>query len=338
MTVIVGMSGGVDSSVAAYILKREGFYVEGATMRFMGVDEEDTEMAKKSCEVLGIKHKIFDFSKEYEKIVVNNFIDVYKSGKTPNPCVLCNENIKFGILLNKAKEIGFNLISTGHYARIEEKEGIFYLKKGKDNNEQSYFLYRLKQEQLKYIQFPNGNLTKDEIREIAEKTGLPTARRKKSQDVCFLHDLDYRDFLRRMIKEEKGPIVMDGKMIGEHKGITRFTYGQRTGLGISYKEPLYVIKISPEENTIYVGTRKDVYKSYAIIKDVNVVIPYDIEKNELLAKSRYKSEFVKVKCKIIGDRVEVYFEKPHFALTPGQSIVLYKDDYVVGGGIIDEVR
>lgn len=338
MNILVGMSGGVDSSVAAYLLKNKGFYVEGITMRFMGVDEEDIEMARESCEILGIKHNIFDLSKEYEEIIVNNFIQVYKSGKTPNPCVICNENIKFGILLKKAKELNFNLISTGHYAVIEEKNGVFYLKRGKDKNEQSYFLYRLKQEQLKFICFPNGEITKEEVRKIAKEISLPTANRKKSQDVCFLPDRDYREFFKSVIKEEEGPIIMDDIIIGKHKGITNYTYGQRTGIGISYKEPLYVIKISPEENAIHVGRRKDVYKSIAIIKDVNIIFPFDIEKEELLAKSRYKSEFAKARCKIIGDRVEVYFERPQFALTPGQSVVLYKNDYVIGGGIIDEVK
>lgn len=338
MKVLVGMSGGVDSSIAAYLLKEKGYYVEGGTMRFRGVDEEDIKMAKKSCEIIGIKHNIFDFSIQFEDTIIENFIDEYKNGKTPNPCVLCNENIKFGLFLKKAKDMKFDFIATGHYAIIEEKDGIFYLKRGIDRNEQSYFLYRLKQEQLKNILFPNGYLTKEKIRMIAGNLGLPTAKRKKSQDVCFIPDMDYRDFLRGMIKVEKGPIIMDGKVIGEHKGITGYTYGQRTGLGISYKEPLYVIKISPEENAIYVGTKKDVYKSLAIIKDVNIIFQFDIEKEELLAKSRYKSDFTKVKCKRIGDRVEVHFEKPHFALTPGQSIVLYKEEYVIGGGIIEEVR
>uniref|UniRef100_A0A7C4UBI4 tRNA-specific 2-thiouridylase MnmA n=1 Tax=candidate division WOR-3 bacterium TaxID=2052148 RepID=A0A7C4UBI4_UNCW3 len=337
MRVLVGMSGGVDSSTACYLLKEKGFDIEGVTMLFRGVDREDIEFAKKSCDILGIKHNVLNFEKEYEEIIIKNFIEEYRSGRTPNPCVICNESIKFGLLMEEAKRRGFDYIATGHYAIIEEKDGIFYLKRGIDKNEQSYFLYRLKQEQLKYILFPCGNYTKEKIREIAKRLGLPTANRKKSQDVCFLPEMDYREFLKGILKDKPGPIIKDGKVIGEHKGISNYTYGQRKGIGISYKKPLYVIKISPEENAIYVGERKEGFKKHAIIRDINIISPFDIE-DSFLAKSRYKSEFSKATCRRIGDRVEVEFEKPQWALTPGQSLVLFKDDYVIGGGIIEEVR
>ncbi|MCX7995565.1 MAG: tRNA 2-thiouridine(34) synthase MnmA [candidate division WOR-3 bacterium] len=339
MKVLVALSGGVDSSTAAALLKQSGYDVAGATMQFRGVDEEDIELAKNVCEILDIEFHLFDFSQYYQKTIIENFINEYKSGRTPNPCVLCNKLIKFGLFLKKAQEMGFDMIATGHYARIVTSDGLHLLKRGKDKNEQSYFLYRLNQSQLSKLFLPLGDYTKEEVREIARKFKLPAAHRKKSQDVCFLPDIDYTTFLKDIVSIQKGPIYdKDGKKIGEHKGIFNYTWGQRRRIGISGKEPYYVIKIDPVNNAIYVGKKQDVYKKSLIAEDLNFIIPIDVEKPlKVQAKVRYVAPLSPATVCIKDKTAEVYFDKPQWAITPGQSVVFYKDDTVLGGGIISEV-
>ncbi len=342
MKILVALSGGVDSSTAALLLKKEGHSVAGATMSFKGVSGEDIEYARRVCEILEIPYYTFDFAATYQRQIIENFVNEYKSGRTPNPCVLCNQLIKFGLFLNKALEMGFEKVATGHYARVEEANGTYLLKRGKARNEQSYFLYRLNQVQLSRIVLPLGECTKEEVRDIARKMNLPTYQRRKSQDVCFLPDTDYISYLKGIIPERKGPILnREGKKIGEHKGIVYYTYGQRKRLGISHKKPLYVVKIDAENNTIYVGGREDAYKRELIASNPNFIYDFDLSKPlTVYAKARYYAPLSRATIEIVegpGLRVRVVFERPQWALTPGQSVVFYRDDVVLGGGIIEEV-
>ncbi len=338
MKVLVALSGGVDSSTTALILKEKGYEIMGATMIFQNVNEEDISFAKKACEKLNIKYETFDFSDFYQRHIIENFVKEYQQGRTPNPCVICNEIVKFGIFLKQATEMGFDYVATGHYAGIEKKNGKYLLKRGIDKNEQSYFLYRLSQRQLSKILLPLGECTKDRVRALAKKAGLPTAQRKKSQDVCFLSG-NYQDFLEKYLPEKPGPIYdIAGKKIGEHSGIYRFTCGQRRGIGISDRTPYYVVRIDARQNAIYVGKKKDVYKKSLVARNVNWIYPFEFDNPmQVLAKPRYFAQPSPAIVYPDKDRIRVDFEKPQWALTPGQSVVFYKDDIVLGGGIIEEV-
>lgn len=339
MKVLVALSGGVDSSTAAAILKEGGYSVAGATIVFKGVLKENIDYARSVCKILDIPFYIYDFSKVYQKEIVENFIKEYQTGRTPNPCVRCNQLIKFGLFLNQAQEKGFDMIATGHYARVEKDNNDYLLKRGKDKNEQSYFLYRLNQAQLSKIMLPLGDWTKEEVRQMAKKMKLPTAHRKKSQDVCFLPDTDYISYLKEILPEKKGPIFdRNGKKLGTHKGIVFYTYGQRKGLGISHKRPYYVIKIDAGNNAIYVGEKEDVYKKELIATDVNFVSIKELNRRmRIQAKARYFVPLAWATIEPLNDKIKVIFEKPQWALTPGQSIVFYQSGLVLGGGIIEEI-
>jgi len=336
----VALSGGVDSSTAAALLKEGGFDVVAAIMVFEGIPCDAVGVARHLAQHLNIPFHIFDFTNEFHNAIITNFIKEYGKGRTPNPCILCNELIKFGLLLKKAEELGVNKIATGHYVRIEKHNGRYLLKRGVDKNEQSYFLYRLQQKQLSKIIMPIGSYKKVDVRRLARKLKLPFAQRKKSQDICFIPDGDCVAYLQKLVPTRVGPVYdKSGQKIGEHKGILFYTYGQRRGIGIRHTYPYYVTKIDAENNALYVGEKKDVYKSQLIAKDLRF-FSFDIleKKLQVMAKARYASPLSRATIEPFAkDRVKVTFAKSQWALTPGQSVVFYQDDILVGGGIIDEI-
>jgi len=354
--VMVAMSGGVDSSVAAYLLKEAGYDVTGVTM-CLGVKnlddsnprccgEDAISDAKKVCLNLGIPHYIFDFSEDMKKIVIEKFIKSYLEGKTPNPCIDCNKYLKFGILLNKAISLGFDYLATGHYAQILQKNDNYYLKKPIDKRkDQTYFLYKIKKEVLPLIIFPLANLKKEEVREIAKGIGLSVAEKKESQEVCFVADNNYKDFLLKNAEKsliEPGNILdINGKVIGKHNGIAFYTIGQRKGFGISAPTPLYVIKINKDTNEIVIGERKYLKSRELIAEDINLLYKDEELPDKAMAKIRYNHK--EAPCKIIkinNDLIKVIFNEEQEAITPGQSVVFYDindSDIVLGGGIIKEV-
>jgi len=348
--VVAAMSGGVDSSVAAAVLKERGFEVIGITMQIWersrdwggccGTD--NIEDAKKVAYRLGISHYVLDFREIFREKVIADFCEEYKQGRTPNPCIRCNQYVKFGALFKKAKELGADYVVTGHYARIEydEGRGKYLLKKGVDSKkDQSYVLYTMTQEQLKHTLLPLGEFTKEKVRETASELGLPVAGKPESQEICFIPNDNYRDFLQSYMQEEAEPgNIMDktGKIIGEHRGVLFYTIGQRKGLGISAKEPLYVLAIDKANNSIVVGRKEDVYASELIAGSLNYISTERPEgRLKVKAKIRYlhqPSEAVVIP--IDGKEARVKFKEPQWAVTPGQAVVFYNGDTVIGGGTI----
>ena len=343
--VLLGMSGGVDSSASAVILERRGYKVIGATMKLweQGCLINHSIDAKKVCEKLNIEHHIFDCKKDFKKYVIDNFIKCYESAKTPNPCIECNKYLKFGEFYKKAMELKCDYIATGHYAKVEynEKYNQYVLKKSKEEQkDQSYFLYRIPKEILSNIIFPLEDFSnKEDIREIARKNDLIVADKKESQEICFIPDNDYASFIRNNSnnKFREGNIVNNnGEILGKHNGIINYTVGQRKGLGITYKEPLYVLRIDKEKNQVIVGTEEELYSNEVIIENVNYLIS-ELENKEIdvEVKVRYRAKPAKAKLYPLGNgRLKFIFEEPQRAITPGQSLVFYIDDIVVGGGKI----
>ena len=355
MKILVGLSGGVDSSVAALILKQQGHDVVGATMSIWGKDgmaaksghknacydpdeKEDIEEARKIAAQIDIPYYVFNCVEQYEKIVLDNFKSEYIQGRTPNPCVWCNALVKFGVLPLIAKENGieFDKFATGHYARVEEKDGRFLLKRGiAPHKDQSYFLYRLKQEQLKNIILPLGNYTKDQIRKIAKDNGLEVAEKPDSQD---FYDGDYNELLG--VKEKDGNIVdLDGKILGHHKGIWNYTIGQRKGIGVSATEPLYVLELRKDTNEVVIGPADKTFKKELTAVNLNW-IAFDKLENErkVYAKIRSTQQPTPVTITPNGDDVDVVFDELQKSIAIGQSVVFYDEDVVLGGGVIDQVR
>jgi tRNA-specific 2-thiouridylase len=345
--VMVAMSGGVDSSVAAMLLSDEGYNVSGVTMCLGIAAEEDSarccgataiDDAKRVCDRLKIPHYVFDYAGELEDKVIATFISEYKKGRTPNPCVECNRYLKFGSLLEKAKVLGFDFLATGHYAAIVRNEDGYCLKRAKDRKkDQTYFLYPMPYGGLGNVLFPLAALTKDEVRELAKKASLPVAEKQESQDICFVTQKNYQQFLVERGQEfMPGPIVdMQGKILGRHRGIIFHTIGQRGGLGISHPTPLYVVSIDSDKNRIVVGEKKDLMAKGLVACDINMLAKFWPQ--QVYAKIRYRKKEALCDVTAANGRLRVIFAEEQEAITPGQSVVFYENDRVLGGGVIEEV-
>lgn len=341
--IFVGLSGGIDSTYTLYLLKKEFSNIIAV---FLVLYDQKNSCSLKCCNLenvinitkkLNVKLEIIDVRENFKKEIINNFIDEYKIGRTPNPCVLCNEKIKFKLIIENLLKMG-DFIATGHYARIIKKNGEYFLLKGLDETkDQSYMLYRIKKEYLSKIIFPLGLLKKQDVIKEVENLKLYEKVPEESQDLCFLINKK-EDFLKDILPQIKGDVVhIKGKKIGNHKGYYFYTIGQREGLNVSWKEPLYVINIDSKNNILYVGERIYLMKNEFTVKNLNWL--YDINKNSFKAKvkTRYKSKEIDCEVHKIDDSVKVKLNLNEFAITPGQSAVFYKNDYVLGGGIIDKV-
>lgn len=340
-TVAIGMSGGVDSSVAACLLKDKGYNVIGVTLELL--DNEETkksiEDAKAICKKIDIKHYVCDLKEEFKEEIVQNFITAYKQGKTPNPCVLCNRLFKFGLFYKKALELGADYISTGHYARVKNNRLMMSLADGKD---QSYFLCQIKKEILPKVLFPlNEFQSKEEIRTLARKYQLPVSEKKDSQEVCFIPNDDYKTFLKKNgQEEEEGKIILtDGTVLGNHKGLFNYTIGQRKGLNISYKEPLYVIQLDTKNNNLIVGTNNELFNQELTATNMNYLVEKDeFFKTKLFAKIRSRGNLEEVDTVTEEqNRLKIKFKDKLRAITPGQLIVFYNENKeCLGGAYIEK--
>ena len=348
--VVVAMSGGVDSSLAAALLKEAGDEVIGITMQIWPRQApewgsaggccglEAIEAAKRVAHKLGIPHYVMNLRDIFAQWVIADFCQEYSLGRTPNPCIRCNQYIKFGALLQRAKELDADFLATGHYARIDHSpEGYCLLKAVDPSKDQTYFLYTLGQKELQHLLFPLGNLYKVEVRKLAAKLGLPTASRPASQDVCFIPDKDYRSFIARHIILKSGDIVgTEGKILGKHAGLAQYTVGQRQGLGLTSNKSLYVLRLDATNNRLVVGTKDQLLGNRLLANKLSWVsekIPKEL--SNITAKIRYKSPEVAAKLCLSDGMAEVQFHQPQPAITPGQAVVFYQDDVVLGGGIIN---
>lgn len=348
--VIVAMSGGVDSATAAALLVRQGYEVIGVTMRLWTVEDpeaplhqrrccsvEDTDDARAVCQVLGIPHYVLNLEREFRSSVVDYFCREYGRGRTPNPCLACNQHIKFRPMLAKALALEADYLATGHYARIVRGPAGYELWRARDEGkDQSYVLYMLGQRELSRLLFPVGDYTKAEVRQLAAEMGLPVAGKPDSADICFIPDGDYRSFVAQYAAAEPGEVVdSGGRVLGRHNGISGYTIGQRRRLGIAALQPLYVVELRPQTNTVVVGPQEELLADLLWVEEVSFVageppageVPVE-------AKGRYRSSAVPATLRVVGERAELRLEAPLRAITPGQAVVFYRDDVVLGGGII----
>ncbi|MEE4197593.1 MAG: tRNA 2-thiouridine(34) synthase MnmA [Bacteroidales bacterium] len=354
--VLLGMSGGIDSSLAALLLLEQGYDVVGLTMQMWDDVENDPRHhdqgssstdsiheAKAVADQLNIPHHTENIVDEFNQTVVCNFVNEYLNGKTPNPCVLCNTQIKWKVLQRKAKALNCDYIATGHYAQIVKSDTGFLLKRAKDQKkDQSYFLWGLAPEILKKIILPLGQYTKDQIRKMAAENGfVKLAQQKESQEICFIPDNDYRSYLRKNvpgIEQKIGPgdfISTDGKILGQHEGYPFYTIGQRKGLKIALGKPMYVLNINARNNEIVLGKRSELYQKELRVKNFNLMAPIPPDQAvEVITKVRYKSEGIRSTLKMEGSTIRIHFRNEVFAITPGQSAVFYANDILLGGGII----
>jgi len=355
--IAVAMSGGVDSSVTAALLTEQGHDVIGITMRVWdpsacsdaGDDAEasccspdDVRDAGRIADQLGIPFYVVNFEDEFRQLVINDFVSEYTQGRTPNPCVRCNELVKFGLLLDKARELGADFLATGHYAQVEKgADGFFHLLKGLDpKKDQSYFLFALSQEQLARTLFPLGGFTKQEVRTLAARFGLRVAEKSESQEICFIPDDNYVRFLEaeKEVENLSGAIVTrQGKELGRHHGTYRYTVGQRRGLGIAWKEPLYVLGVDAKRREVIVGPHDELYRKGLTAGSVNWMMPQPIAAFDTTCRIRYRHQAVP--CRVIPlpeNRVEVVFAEQEKSVTPGQAVVFYEGNRVLGGGWIEE--
>lgn len=359
--VLVGMSGGVDSSTAAALLKSMGYEVVGITVTSIKISDDcKVESSNSGCcnyqslidasdiaEHLGIEHHIVDLSEVFKEKIIDNFVSEYLSGRTPNPCSLCNPLIKWGEILKKADEYDCYYYATGHYARLvfDQQSGRYFIRMAKDKTkDQSYFLWGLSQEQLKRTIFPLGDYLKTEVREIAKNFGLKVHNKYESQEICFVPSNNYRDVIKKYANGnaifQEGNIIFRGVVVGKHKGYVNYTIGQRKGLGISYHQPLYVKKIIPETNTIEVDIEEGIKNKVLFASNLNLMKYESIPKDkEFLVKVRYKDKGGKAFCEILEqNKLKVSFFEPKMAITPGQSVVVYENEDLIAGGIIDEAE
>jgi tRNA-specific 2-thiouridylase len=351
--VFVAMSGGVDSSVVAGMMKDAGHEVVGVTMCFSishpeskkpsccGVD--GIQDAKRAAQILDIPHYVLDFAADINDFIIEDFTNEYLNGRTPNPCVRCNQHLKFGSLYKKVMALGADYLATGHYGKIDVVDGRYRLRKALDDRkDQSYFLYSMCKDTLPKVLFPLGDLTKAQVRDLARKYNLNTADKAESQDICFVPDAGYKEFIRQRVGDAvfvPGPFKnRAGETVGEHKGILNYTIGQRDKLGIALGQPMYVYKIEKETNTVYIGPVSELYSAGLIAKEFNPVsmdapaTPIEVE-----ARIRYNTFPVKSKLSYLGgDRIRIDFVEPQKSVTPGQSVVFYDGDVVLGGATIEQ--